>query len=394
MKLLLISRCPPYPLHLGDRLIPYHLARQLSERGDEIDLLAYFNEQSDQRQIGYYARYFRAVHLIREPRRSQRSYLSRLFLPGTFFPRTSASAWSAEMWDRIRTMMATTRYDVVHLFGGIQVYEFRTLVKKLPTIIVPYESYSLYLQRAMQQEDSFAARLQLWAAREYERRMFSGFGRVVVLSEVDAQQMIDLDPKLPLRVIPNGVDLSYFVPQPEPEDSQTLIFFANFEYAPNIDAAHWLVREILPLISAQVPTVQLQLVGNNPPADVRLLENDQVKVTGRVPDLRPYIASAALFISPLRLGAGIKNKMLEAMAMGKAIVATPLSADGIEVVADENVLFGNTAEQLAQQAITLLRNPARRKEMGIVNHALIADRYSWERVADDYEKLYREVLNA
>jgi glycosyltransferase involved in cell wall biosynthesis len=402
VKLLLISRCPPYPLHLGDRLIPYHLARLLSQRGDEIDLLAYFDDAADQRQIGHYAHYFRAVHLIREPERSLRSYLARLVVPGAFFPRKASASWSPEMWDRIRNMLASTRYDAVQLFGGVHVYEFRTLVQHLPNVIVPYESYSLYLRRAAQQQQlgeqgvPLSLHLQSWAARQYEQRMFKGFKRVVVLSTVDAEQLLRLNSRLPLKVIPNGVDLNHFKPQPPAESAHTksILFFGNFDYVPNADAARWLVREIFPLISAQAAGVKLTLVGNNPPPDLRLLEAENVQIVGRVPDLRPYLADASVFISPLRMGAGIKNKMLEAMAMGKAIVATPLSADGIDVLPDENVLLGNTAAELAAQTVRLLNDSSLRADMETANRALVEEQYSWERVADEYEKLYREVLNA
>src|SRR5690606_36683295 len=120
--ILLISRCPPYPIHLGDRLIIWHLARELSRRGYTIDLLAFANRPEDHAEIDHYRVFFRHITLIDEPRRS---YPKRLILPGARFPQRADQAWSPEMWRSIESHRAQNRYDAAHLFGGVQVYEFR-----------------------------------------------------------------------------------------------------------------------------------------------------------------------------------------------------------------------------------------------------------------------------
>src|SRR5690606_6126254 len=170
--ILLISRCPPYPIHLGDRLIIWHLARELTRRDYTIDLLAFANRPEDHGEIDHYRPYFRHITLIDEPRRG---YLRRLMLPGARFPRTAQPAWSPAMWQAIAQHVRQYRYDVAHLFGGVQVYEFRHALAGLPALIVPYESYSLYLKRALETRSAAAAlmlRLQRMIARQYEAWMF------------------------------------------------------------------------------------------------------------------------------------------------------------------------------------------------------------------------------
>src|ERR1044072_1436980 len=120
MNILLISRCPPYPLHLGDRLIPYHLAQQLSTRHN-IDLLAFYDQPDDPANVHHYERFFRSVQLIREWPRSTIALLNRALRPGAMFPRTVDQAWSPEMWQAITKQLAAQQYDIVQLFGGIQV---------------------------------------------------------------------------------------------------------------------------------------------------------------------------------------------------------------------------------------------------------------------------------
>jgi polysaccharide biosynthesis protein PslH len=395
LKILLISRCPPYPLHLGDRLIPYHLARQLSARGHQIDLVAYYNQPDDPHQVSHYRDLFRSVELVREPVRSGESYIVRMLNPKRRFPTRREESWSPVMWDVIARHLASDKYDVVQLFGGIHVYEYRRLIEHLPNIIVPYESYSLYLERLLQLQksfiDKFMIRLQLATAQRYEQFMFEGYRGVVVLSDVDKQALLRLNAQLPISVIPNGVDSDYFIPTTKEPDPSTLMFVGNYEYGPNLDAAKWLIQEILPTVKQHVPTARLLLVGNNPPESLKALASDDVEITGRVGDIRPYLERATLFISPLRLGAGIKNKVLEAMAMGIPLVATPLSCDGISLSEGKNVLYGNAANELAAAAVTLLQDRLKQAQMSQSNREFVETNYTWQRVAYEYESLYERV---
>jgi glycosyltransferase involved in cell wall biosynthesis len=409
MNILIISRCPPYPLHLGDRLILYHLVRHLAPRGHQLDLLAYYNDVADPKLVAKYAHWFRAVELIREPYRPSLNYLSRLLVPYTMFPRKGNDAWSATMWSAIRTALLQRKYDAVLLFGGIHVYEFRNLLRDVPTVIVPYESYSLYLTRKLAQQTTRVTqayvRLQLWMAKQYERRMFTGFSRLVVISEVDAAMIRRLNPRYPLTVIEQGIDSDYFKPthysSNDPANffdnflpygaapgEQQVIFFGNFDYEPNLDAAMFLIDSIFPRIRNKLPDVKLLIVGNGAPTHVH---KTNVEIIGRVPDLRPYIEQSQVFICPLRVGAGIKNKVLESMALAKAIVATPLSLEGLVLVPGEHALIGNTAQELATAAIELLQDEPRRTAMGAANRSLIEAHYSWQRTAETYEALLKEL---
>src|SRR5581483_783508 len=394
--MLLISRCPPFPLHQGDRLIPFHLARQLRARHHHIDLIAYYNQHSDLENIPRYEQYFRDILLIHDPQRSWLDYYQRWRDPVRMFPTDARGSWSAEMWEAISDRLGTNRYDIVELFGGVQVYEFRHLVKSLPNVIVPYESYSLFLARNLANETGWTRRLllraQLRAARRYERRMFEGFDRVVVLSVGDAQALHALAPDLPLHVIPNGVDTDYFIPTGHEAESPTLLFTGNFAYPPNLDAALYLVRDILPRVRRQVPAARLLLAGSSPPSTLRKLASKDVEVTGHVPDLSPYMERALIFVSPLRFGAGIKNKVLEAMAMQKPIVATPLSCEGISLHDGVNALFGRTTTELVSAVVRLIKDDALRQRMRLANRQLIEAHYTWRRVADQYEDLYKQVI--
>ena len=277
----------------------------------------------------------------------------------------------------------------MHCFGSISVYEFHRLFAHLPNLITPYESLSLYLQSAARQ-GSLSARLRLPLARAFERFMYTPFQRTVVISAADKATLLALQPTLPIAVIPNGIELARFQPRAGDRDRQTLLFVGNFEYAPNQDAARLLIERVLPAVRQALPEAHLQLVGINPPDWLRARMEDHIEVTGRVPDVAPYLARASVFVCPLRIGAGLKNKVLEALAMGVPLVATPLSVDGINVRDGESAIIA-PLEQLAAKTIDLLRDDALRERLSRNGRSLIETQYSWERTAASYEALFDEI---
>ena len=169
-----------------------------------------------------------------------------------------------------------------------------------------------------------------------------------------------------------------------------LLFVGNYEYAPNVDAALRLATEIFPAVQARVPQAHLWLVGNAPPPALTALKSDSIRVTGHVPDVRPYLARASAFVSPLRLGAGIKNKVLEALAMGCPVVATPMSLDGIAVQDGEDVLVADGTAMI-EGIVRLLQDEGLRSTLSTNGRKLIENRYSWDHVAQQYEHLYKNL---
>lgn len=388
MRLLLMSRCPPYPLHLGDRLIIWHLARELSQRGYEIDLIAFAQFASDHDEIHHYRQYFKQVTLIDETPRSPIQLLQRALLPFSRFPTNAKQAWSGAMWDAIEQHLRQYEYDLVHSFGGVQVYEFAHLLRDYPHLITPYESFSLYLQRAVQQTGIIITRLQHTMAQQYEHWMYTPYPRVVVLTEQDRAELLRLNPRYTVDVIPNGVDLDFFtVDATQERDAYTLLFVGNYEYTPNLDAALFLANDIMPHITRAIPDAQLQLVGNAPPPELQAYQSDSINVTGRVPDVRPYLAQCGVFVCPLRIGAGIKNKVLESLAMAAPTVATPLSVDGIAVQNGESIIIADEID-FAQATIALLRDAPLRQKLAHNGRAIIEQQYSWSSVVDRYQRLY------
>ncbi|MGB1289349.1 MAG: glycosyltransferase family 4 protein, partial [Aggregatilineales bacterium] len=307
MNILIISRCPPYPPQFGDRLILWHLARELKKRGHTLDIVAFSQFDTDADDAPHYDAYFRKIDLIPETPRSPIAYLKRAFLSGTRFPKNASQAWSPEMWQMIEKHLSEQTYDVVHVFGGVQVYEFHHLIAHLPNIIVPYESYSLYLKRLITQENTLKHQLMQRMSAHFEHWMFAPYGKTVVLADPDKDELTRLNPVLDVAIIPNGIDLDFFQPVDRDRPPATLLFVGNYDYAPNIDAALLLATQIFPTVKAQIPAAKLILAGKAPPENIKALANEHIQVTGWVDDIREVYAQATIFVCPLRIGAGMKN---------------------------------------------------------------------------------------
>ncbi|MCU0508109.1 MAG: glycosyltransferase [Anaerolineae bacterium] len=227
----------------------------------------------------------------------------------------------------------------------------------------------------------------------YERRVCRAADRVVAVSEVDRDALLRLDPGLDVTVVPNGVDLEFnrpgaVLPQPD-MGARALVFTGKMDYRPNIDAVTWFADAVLPLIRQSAPDARFFIVGQQPhPRVAALAERPGVTVTGRVPDTRPYIAGASVYIIPLRIGGGTRLKVLEAMAMGQAIVSTRLGCDGFPFTGGAEVAFGDTPAEFARQVLDLFADRARAAEMGRQARAFVEAHYGWDALVPTLEALY------
>ncbi len=198
--------------------------------------------------------------------------------------------------------------------------------------------------------------------REFEGRAGRQFDSVIAVSPQD-KQTFDRDYGWQhVQTIDTAVDTDYFYPTNESEDPQLLVFVGSLDWLPNQDGLTFFAREIWPRIRARRPETRFQIVGRNPPGEIRDLGKiDGIEVVGTVPDTRPWLAPAALVVVPLRIGGGTRIKIFEAMAMGKAVVSTSLGAEGLPVTSGDDVLLADTPAEFAEAVIGLLENSERRR---------------------------------
>lgn len=219
---------------------------------------------------------------------------------------------------------------------------------------------------------------------EWERLVARAFDASLFVSEAEARDFRRLAPESAEKVgyFNNGVDTEYFSPDhifdsPFPAGSPALVFTGAMDYWPNVDAVVWFAQEVLPLVRRVVPDVRFYIVGSRPGATVQGLAGEGVEVTGRVPDVRPYLAHAAMVVAPLRIARGIQNKVLEGMAMGKAVVATPQALEGIVAEVGKEVLVGEDPAAQAELVLRLLQDPAAAWNLGAAARQRVAADYTW-----------------
>ena len=196
-----------------------------------------------------------------------------------------------------------------------------------------------------------------------------------------------------ISVIPTGVDVDYFRPGPCDQGSDSLVFTGSMDWMPNEDAVLFFADRILPQIRSQVPGVRLHVVGRRPSKRLRDLaaKESAIEVTGTVEDIRPYVRNASVYVVPLRVGGGTRLKIFEAMAMGKAVVATSIGAEGLPVQHGENILLADDPNEFANQVVNLLRSPSVRAVLGNAARLLVEQKHNWDSVGSYFEATLRDV---
>lgn len=227
----------------------------------------------------------------------------------------------------------------------------------------------------------------------FERSIFRNADCAVFVSEEDAAVFRRVCPRIPTSVVHNGVDIDYFVPTESPQSAFRLVFEGNMRFEPNVEAAEYLCNAILPRIWTQIPSVKLDIVGKDPTERVRGLEAPQVRVTGFVDDIRPYLSQAAVFVCPMLSGAGIKNKVLQAWAMGLPIVATPLAIGGLMAVHGENILISNDAASFAAAVVRVLQDRELSRRLGKVGRTTVLSYYDWSAKAAEFDKIFETAVS-
>jgi sugar transferase (PEP-CTERM/EpsH1 system associated) len=389
MKILFIT---PYIPSLV-RVRPYNILHALVKRGHEITLAALQPPGDEGEALPTLRQWCSAVHII--PHDRNRTLLNGLAaLPGRF-PIQAAYSRSPEFARLAQDLLAQRSFDVAHvehLRGAV----LADSLGDLPVVFDSVDSISLLFEKVLKDAPSLKSRLMamldLRRTQIFEGRLTERFAEVGVTSEVDRQALIRLgsDEKR-ITVIPNGVDLDYFQPQPIERDPLKLVFTGKMSYHANIAAVEDLVEKMMPLVWKECPNAHLEIVGKDPSPVIQLLgQSPNITVTGYVPDMRPYLAQAALAISTVRYGVGIQNKVLEAMAMGTPVVCSTQASSALRAEHGRDLLVGNTSEEIAQHILDLLKSPEKRASVGQAGRRYVEQHQTWDSAAALFEALYRK----
>ena len=403
-KILILTPQFPYPPQQGTTIRNYNLIAGLAHH-HQVHLLAFGDPVPSQGTP--VDDLCQTVQVVPPPQRSMGQRLKGLVL--SRLPDMAQRLPSARFQAALADTLRREDPDVVEV-EGIELAQYLFHIadgrgeKKRPWLVFDDHNAEYILQQRAFETD--AQQLRRWIAaaysfvqwqrlREYERRACCAADRVVAVSETDADALRRLVPGLEPEVVPNGVDMDFYttpvpsLPAQEGPGLDDLVFTAKMDFRPNVDAVLWFAQEVLPLIRRESPETRFWVVGKDPhPRLAPLVADPGIRLTGWVEDVRPYIAGTAVYVIPLRIGGGTRLKVLEAMAMGKAIVSTTLGCEGFDLVLGQELVVADTPAEFAAAVLALLRDPQLRERIGRAARRFAGSRYDWRMIVPRLERVY------
>lgn len=392
MRILFVANRMPYPPYRGDKLKIFNLMGELIHN-HEIHLLTIAENQQDLDSIqpllqplGKGSKIITRIDYIYRP-----IWISAFYtLMGTFTSKPFQIAFfqSNKFRKKLKHLLDTQQYDAIHV-QHIRMAQYFEGIDKTNVILDLPDAFSMYWQRRKEKSrhifQKFFAGIEFKRLYLFEQKMIPQFAKTLVCSTVD-QGFLMNSTGVRVDLLENGVDVNQFYPRPEIEFVPgRILFTGNMSYAPNIDALHYFMEEIWPAVLQNSPHATFVIAGQKPGKWIQSLASDKIIVTGFVQDLAKEYASAHVVISPLRIGAGTQNKVLEALSMNIPVVTTHVGYEGLELPANAGALLSKDASDFADNILKLLNDIPFRNETGELGGTLIRAKFSWEAIAKKLE---------
>ena len=362
MKVLFLAHRIPFPPDKGDKIRAFHFLEHLAA-SHRVWLGAAADDPSDMQHVGALEALCAEV-CVAPLGAAQRAVNMALGL-ATGLPLSVARFRHPVLEAWIGRVLSEVKPDVIFVYSSALAQYLTSKVSPQTRIVVDFvdadaEKWRAYAAKARPPMRWIYAR-EFASLVKFERRALDMAQSGILISETERSLLGDFIPqgKSKLAVIPNGVDTEYFRQDDALTDSQDIVLCGRMDYLPNVDAAQWFVESILPDIRRACPRAVFRIVGAQPTAEVlALARTDGVEVTGSVPDVRPYLARAAVVVAPLRIARGIQNKVLEGLSAGRLVVATPNALDGIGARAGRDILVAAEAADFSRAVTQVLRGEA------------------------------------
>jgi sugar transferase (PEP-CTERM/EpsH1 system associated) len=383
--LLFLCHRIPYPPNKGDKIRSWHMLKHLAARY-AVHLGCFIDDPEDRRWIDELKRVCADVHCAEiEPKAQRLRSLGALWkgraLTLDYFHDAGLARWvdAIVAAKRPTHAFAFSSPMAAYVPNGASPLQRRVV----DMVDVDSDKWRQYAERKPWPLSLIYGR-EARRLLDFEREIARRFDASLFVSPQEAALFRQLAPESAERIghVNNGVDHAYFSPErdypnPFPNDRKAVVFTGAMDYWPNVDAVQWFAREVLPALTARGLNIGFWIVGSKPTPDVRKLEQPGlVTVTGRVEDIRPYVAHAAVIVAPLRIARGVQNKVLEGMAMAKPVVATPEALEGIEAQAGQEVAVANEPRGFAM-AVTAALSGRGAAAMGVRARARVVADYGW-----------------
>ena len=394
LNIVVVAPRFPFPLDRGDRLTVYNLLQFFSQR-HKVSLVCFLEADQDPSWVEKLEPFCERV--ITVPLNKARVYANSLTGALGATPLQVRYYADPAMTTAVNELVAEQKPDLLYAHT-IRMGQYIEPFRELPRILAMQISMTLNYRRLAERANNLLRKMlytvEYRKLRAFEGRYARRFERVLLISPHDLRAIEQDAPKDNVFFSPHGVDYAFFAPDPAVQkEPASLIFTGNMGYAPNVDAALFFYEQIFPLVRAQVPEVRWTITGTNPAPEIAALAaDDSVTVTGRVPDLREHLNRAQVALDPLRVGAGLQNKVLEGMSMALPMVITSVANEGIQAPHPDTVSVADEPGRFAQRVVELLKNADERKRMGEAARSFIIQNWSWEKHFDDLEEMVVELV--
>jgi sugar transferase (PEP-CTERM/EpsH1 system associated) len=419
MKLLFLAHRIPYPPNKGDKIRSFHEVSALVARGHEVHLLAFADDPRDLRHQTALAQLCASATIV--PLHRGRAKLRALSYLLADAPLSLGYFGSARLHREVRRQLAARRYDAVFVYSSTMAQYVpdelaaRTVVDLVDVDSEKWRDYTRIAPPPL----SWLYELEAHRLLRYEHAIVARFAHTIVTTEREAALLKSLDEftrRARLRAITNGVDLERYRPDaladctldclPAGErqflakaEGPRLVFTGAMDYYANVEGARYFAEEVFPLIRERAPRAEFLIVGSNPTAAVkRLGRRPGVTVTGFVKDVRPYLAAATACVAPLRLARGVQNKILEAMASGRAVITLPEAAAGLRAVDGEHLLVARSTRELVEASLKVMQDEQVRTRLGAQARRFVEEEHAWppllERLVDLVESVATRAASA
>ena len=404
MKALFLSIDVPMPSY-ASTLRTFYSIKYLSQKYDyKITLLAFHNLKESSKYLENLKQLCEAIYLIDVPDLNSLfkkvGYTFRNMLSwGNIFsshPSILNLAYSPVMQRAARELQSTNRFDLIYCNSFAMYYCLHG--SKLPKVLDAQSVESVTYYDLFKSEKKTLPKA-LWLGQHYLSEYFEKrcqwFDTWVCICTSDARLFKSRFPDLNIKAIPFGINTDYFRPSNVEPDFPSLVFTGTMSAAHNVQAVLYFCHMIYPLIRSKFPNVKLCIVGRNPTKEIlQLAAHPSVMVTGYVEDVRPYLERASVVVVSHLTGAGTKIKVLEAMAMGKPIVATSASVQGLGMPLGGRIIVADEPQDFADKVVEFLNDKEKGYKMGMSALSLVRNEYSWEKATDELNKVFREAVRA
>ncbi len=372
MKILVLASRFPYPLEKGDKLRLYHQLRQLAEQ-HEVVLLSLSDVVVGENDYAFLAQFCSKIYILP----FNKKHVAWSFFKAIFkkMPFQIAYFYHSFLQKKIDKILADEQPDYLYC-QLIRMSEYVRGQKNIPKILDYMDAFSAGMTRRSKQSNWLSKRLFNREARllsRYEKAVLPDFEHCTIISEQDAQEI-----GTGIHILSNGVDTDFFQPFNKLHTPKyDLVFVGNMGYYPNVEAAKFLIQQVLPLLHQTHPHLNLLIAGARPSTELLALQSDTVTVSGWVEDIRTAYLDGQVFVAPLFAGSGQQNKILEAMAMGLPCVTTTMVNNAIGASNEKEILLADDLQHFKRHILFLVENNLEKEKIATQGQNFILKNYSW-----------------